>query len=142
MPPWFFFIIAASAFFAVNDSMRRLLAPQFNPVLITSILALFTAALSFAWLFVSGKSGEYASGWYRLWPLFLFTSAALVAGTTLQLKGFSSGPPLHIAMPVLVVGLAAISTLIGFLFFHETFHGKWLLGFLLALFGTILMVGR
>lgn len=140
-PPWLFFIIAAAAFFAVNDSIRRFLAPQFHPVLITSILALFTAILSFFWLLFSGKSGEYVNGWQRLWPVFVFASVAIVLGTVSQLKGFSFSPPLHVAMPILVVVLATVATLIGFLFFHEAFHVKWFFGFLLALLGTILMMG-
>lgn len=142
MPPWLIFILAASVFFAVNDSMRRYLAPQLHPVLITFLLSIFTALLSFIWLTISGKSGELTNGWHRLWPAFLLGSFMLMLGTISQLKGFSFHTPLHVAMPVLVVGLATVSTIIGFLFFHETFHIRWFFGFLLAIAGTVFMVSR
>lgn len=142
MTNWILFILIAAAFFGINDALRRYLAPQLNPILITSMISVFVAVLSFAWLLAVGKSHEYLNGWHRLWPVFLITGLVLVVGTVSQLKAFSLHPPLHVAMPILVVGLAVTTSLIGFFLFREAFHIRWLLGFTLALTGVVIMISR
>jgi len=98
--------------------------------------AALTIAIYLAWLWLSGRWDQKASGTGVYYSVL--TGLCVGAGTILFFLLFQKGGPLS-AVPMVLAGGAALMAVIGILFFKEPTSWQHLLGIALSIAGLFLL---
>lgn len=129
-------IILALADFCIKQS-----AGKISPSLGTLIYAVTTIAIPLLWtLWVKANGGLDFTRDGILWSVGTGIAFSTFAG--LMFIIFASGVNLSIGTPVIRLGGIVIAATLGIIVFHEGLNLQYILGFVLAFFGILLVATR
>jgi uncharacterized membrane protein len=126
---------------ALADFSTRQSAGKISPSLGTLIYAVTTIAIPLIWtLWTRSNGGLQITGEGVLWSMGVGVCFSLFTGLMFLL--FSQGVNLSIGSPVVRMGGIVIAATLGIVVFREGFNLQYLVGFLLAAVGILLVVTR
>ncbi len=129
-------VILALADFCIKQS-----AGKISPSIGTLVYAVTTVAIPLVWtLWARANGGLEITREGVLWSMGTGIAFSLFAG--LMFVIFAAGVNLSIGTPVLRLGGIVIAATLGIIVFHEGFNLQYLLGFVLAFAGILLVVTR
>jgi transporter family protein len=137
--PWFIYAVVAAVLYGLHQIFTKLAADRIGDGLggfVVEATAALSILLYLCWLKLSNHWNQTSSAagvWYSV-----LTGICVGAGTIAFFLLFQKGGPLS-AVPMVLVGGAAIMALAGIAFFKEPAAWQRLLGIALALAGLFLL---
>ena len=135
---WFIFALGSAVFAALTSILAKIGVEGVNSTLATAIRTVVVLAMSWGMVFLTGAQGGVSSISHRSW-LFLILSGLATGASwlcyyyALQVGQASKVVPIDKLSVVITLALA-------FVFLHEPFTAKSLVGCALITAGTLLMV--
>ena len=135
---WFIFALGSAVFAALTSILAKIGIEGVNSTLATAIRTLVVLAMSWGMVFLTGAQGGVSSISHRSW-LFLILSGLATGASwlcyyyALQVGQASKVVPIDKLSVVITLALA-------FVFLHEPFTAKSLVGCALITAGTLFMV--
>ena len=131
--------IAAMGIIAFADLSTKQSAGKISPSLGTLIYAVTTIAIPLVWtLWTSSNGGLQITREGVLWSLSVGVCFSVFTGLMFLL--FSQGVDLSVGSPVVRMGGIVLAATLGIVVFREGFNLQYLLGFVLAAVGILLVV--
>ena len=135
---WFIFALGSAVFAALTSILAKIGIEGVNSTLATAIRTVVVLAMSWGMVFLTGAQGGVSSISHRSW-LFLILSGLATGASwlcyyyALQVGQASKVVPIDKLSVVITLALA-------FIFLHEPFTAKSLVGCALITAGTLFMV--
>ena len=135
---WFIFALGSAVFAALTSILAKIGVEGVNSTLATAIRTVVVLAMSWGMVFLTGAQGGVSSISHRSW-LFLILSGLATGASwlcynyALQVGQASKVVPIDKLSVVITLALA-------FVFLHEPFTAKSLVGCALITAGTLFMV--
>ena len=135
---WFIFALGSAVFAALTSILAKIGIEEVNSTLATAIRTVVVLAMSWGMVFLTGAQGGVSSISHRSW-LFLILSGLATGASwlcyyyALQVGQASKVVPIDKLSVVITLALA-------FVFLHEPFTAKSLVGCALITAGTLFMV--
>ena len=139
MSAWFWYAVWAAVLYGLHQVFTKLAAERIGDGLggfAVEASAALTIAVYLAWLWLSGKWDQKASGPGVVYSVL--TGLCVGIGTIMFFLLFQKGGPLS-TVPMVLAGGAALMALIGIGFFHEKASWHRLLGIVLSIAGLFLL---
>jgi uncharacterized membrane protein len=132
---------AAMIILAVADFSTKQSAGKISPSLGTLIYAATTVAIPLVWtIWSNANGGVQVSRDGVIWSIVTGLSFSLFTGTMFVL--FSSGINLSIGSPVIRTGALIMAATLGIVFLRENLNWQYVIGFVLAIVGILLVATR
>lgn len=139
MAPWFWYAIAAAAFYGAHQVFTRLASNHIGDALGALVVECVAAAAILAYILSLWLSGRWDQKFS--WVGFQYsalTGICVGAGTVAFFMLFQRGAPL-LVVPAILAGGAAIMAIVGILVFHEAASWSRVLGISFAVAGLLLL---
>ena len=135
---WFAFAIGSAVFAALTSILAKIGIDGVNSNLATAIRTMVVVVMAWGMVFLTGAQGGIAEISRKSWMFLILSGVATGASWLCYYKALQMG---DVAKVVPVDKMSVVITLIlGFIFLHEQFTVKSLIGMLLLTGGTLVMV--
>lgn len=135
---WFIFALASAVFAALTSILAKIGIEGVNSNLATAIRTFVVLAMSWAMVFITNTQGGIFSVSKRSWIFLILSGLATGASWLCYYKALQMG---EVSKVVPIDKLSVVITLIlAFVFLHEQFTVKSLIGTVLLTAGTLVMV--
>ena len=135
---WLVFAIGSAVFAALTSILAKIGINGVNSNLATAIRTLVVVVMAWGMVFLTGAQGGIAEISRKSWMFLILSGVATGASWLCYYKALQMG---DVAKVVPVDKMSVVITLIlGFIFLHEQFTVKSLIGMLLLTGGTLVMV--
>ncbi len=135
---WLAFAIGSAVFAALTSILAKIGIDGVNSNLATAIRTMVVVVMAWGMVFLTGAQGGIAEISRKSWMFLILSGVATGASWLCYYKALQMG---DVAKVVPVDKMSVVITLIlGFIFLHEQFTVKSLIGMLLLTGGTLVMV--
>ena len=135
---WLAFAIGSAVFAALTSILAKIGINGVNSNLATAIRTMVVVVMAWGMVFLTGAQGGIAEISRKSWMFLILSGVATGASWLCYYKALQMG---DVAKVVPVDKMSVVITLIlGFIFLHEQFTVKSLIGMLLLTGGTLVMV--
>ncbi len=135
---WFVFALLSAIFAALTSILAKVGIEGVNSNLATAIRTVVVLALAWGMVFLTGAQGGIAAISKKSWIFLILSGLATGASWLCYYKALQIGKASKV-VPVDKLSVV-ITLLLAFVFLHEKFTTKSLLGAVLITAGTLLMV--
>ena len=135
---WFIFALGSAVFAALTSILAKIGIEGVNSTLATAIRTVVVLAMSWGMVFLTGAQGGVSSISHRSWLFLILSGLATGASWLCYYYALQVG---HASKVVPIDKLSVVITLaLAFVFLHEPFTAKSLVGCALITAGTLFMV--
>lgn len=135
---WLLFAVLSSVFAALTSILAKVGIDGVNSTLATAVRTAVVLLMSWGMVFLTGAQSGLAGIGKKSWLFLILSGLATGASWLCYYKALQSG---SVSKVVPIDKLSVVITLVlAFLFLHEEFTAKSLVGSLLICAGTLLMV--
>ena len=135
---WFIFALGSAVFAALTSILAKIGVEGVNSTLATAIRTVVVLAMSWGMVFLTGAQGGVSSISHRSWLFLILSGLATGASWLCYYYALQVG---QAAKVVPIDKLSVVITLaLAFVFLHEPFTAKSLVGCALITAGTLFMV--
>lgn len=138
---WTFFAFITVLLYAVFDLLVKLSADKLHGGLSGFIINLVATVVLFLYFLFSKMRGEDVFAIKPYGIAFSVLAGVVVGVATITfLKMFATGVNLSVGVPVVRIGIVVLASILGITILREGVSGKYVLGFLVSLFGLYLLL--
>ncbi len=135
---WFIFALGSAVFAALTSILAKIGVEGVNSTLATAIRTVVVLAMSWGMVFLTGAQGGVSSISHRSWLFLILSGLATGASWLCYYYALQAGQASKV---VPIDKLSVVITLaLAFVFLHEPFTAKSLVGCALITAGTLFMV--
>ncbi len=135
---WLIFALLSSVFAALTSILAKVGIDGVNPTIATAIRTLVVVALSWGMVFLTNSQTGLSDIGRRSWVFLILSGLATGASWLCYYKALQLG---DVSKVVPIDKLSVVITLVmAFVFLHEKFTVKSLIGCVLITLGTLIMV--
>ena len=135
---WFWFALGSAVFAALTSILAKVGIEGVGSNLATAIRTMVVIVMAWGMVFLTHQQGGLADISYRSWVFLILSGLATGASWLCYYKALQMGDASKV-VPVDKLSVV-ITILLAFIFLHEEFTAKSLVGCILIGIGTLLMV--
>ena len=135
---WWMYALFSAVFAALTSILAKIGIENVNSTLATAIRTVVVLILAWGMVFITGTQSQMRNISQRSWLFLLLSGLATGASWLCYYKAIQIG---NVSKVVPIDKMSVVFTLVlAFIFLHEEFHVKELIGTLLITAGTLVMV--
>ena len=135
---WFIFALLSSIFAALTSILAKIGIEKVNSNLATAIRTFVVLVMAWGMVFMTGTQGGITSISRKSWIFLILSGLATGASWLCYYKALQIGDASKV-VPIDKLSVV-ITIILAFIFLHESFTAKSLIGMVLITIGTLVMV--